>query len=106
MSNHKRSRIIIRASACLGLLTCLPVFSQVAPSPPEFQTADIHPSAPNMIHAMRIGFSGGRYELRNATVADLIHTAWNVGEENDDENVIGGPEWLYKDRFDVIATAS
>jgi uncharacterized protein (TIGR03435 family) len=50
---------------------------------------------------MRSGFSGGRYELRNASMVDLIQTAWSV----DADNVAGGPEWLDTDRYDVIATA-
>jgi uncharacterized protein (TIGR03435 family) len=50
---------------------------------------------------MRSGFSRGRYELGNATTADLIRTAWGV----DDDGVVGGPDWLDANRFDVIATA-
>ena len=45
--------------------------------------------------------SRGRYELGNATTADLIRTAWGA----DDDGVVGGPDWLDADRFDVIATA-
>ena len=44
---------------------------------------------------------GGRYELRTATMAELIQTAYGV----EDDNVIGGPNWLEFDRFDVIAKA-
>jgi uncharacterized protein (TIGR03435 family) len=50
---------------------------------------------------MRSRFSRGRYELGNATAADLIQTAWGV----DADGVTGGPAWLDTDRFDVIATA-
>ena len=42
---------------------------------------------------------GGRYELRNATMVDLISTAYGI----DAEKVLGGPNWLESDRFDVIA---
>jgi uncharacterized protein (TIGR03435 family) len=44
---------------------------------------------------------GGRYELRQASMLDLIATAWRV----DPGTVLGGPAWLQMDRFDVIATA-
>jgi integrase/recombinase XerD len=44
---------------------------------------------------MRTVLSGDRYELRNATVVDLIRTAWAVSPED----VVGGPEWLDTDRF-------
>jgi uncharacterized protein (TIGR03435 family) len=43
--------------------------------------------------------SGGRYELRTATMVDLIRVAYGV----DAANVAGGPAWLDTDRFDVIA---
>lgn len=41
----------------------------------------------------------GRYEIKSATMLDLIRLAWNF----DAERVLGGPEWLEQDRFDVIA---
>jgi uncharacterized protein (TIGR03435 family) len=42
---------------------------------------------------------GGRYDLRKATMLDLIKTAWGV----DPDTVFGGPNWLELDRFDVSA---
>jgi uncharacterized protein (TIGR03435 family) len=73
-----------------------------SPNPASrFQLSDIHASGPNTIREMRVRFWRGRYELRNATLVELIHTAWDV----DADNVIGGPDWLDLKRFDVIATA-
>ena len=46
-------------------------------------------------------YGGGRYELRYATLLDLIQTAYNVAPET----VFGGPSWLAMDRFDVLAVA-
>ena len=60
---------------------------------------DIRPSAPNTILEMRSRFFRGHYELRNATVVDLIDAAWSV----DPVKVVGGPDWLDTDRFDVTA---
>jgi uncharacterized protein (TIGR03435 family) len=44
---------------------------------------------------------GGRYEIHNATMVDLIKTAYSI----DADKVLGGPNWLEFDRFDVIAKA-
>jgi uncharacterized protein (TIGR03435 family) len=44
---------------------------------------------------------GGRYDLRRATMVDLIRIAYSV----DPDTVLGGPNWLETDRFDVIAKA-
>jgi len=41
----------------------------------------------------------GRYEIRAATMLDLIRIAWNF----DADRILGGPEWLELDKFDVIA---
>lgn len=94
---------MMRALAFVGaaVLFSEGVFSQASEVAPKFETADIHVSAQSTVLAMRSGFSRGRYEVRIATMVDLIRTAWGV----DAENVVGGPEWLDADRFDVIATA-
>jgi len=43
----------------------------------------------------------GRYDLRNATMVDLITTAYNVQPDV----VLGGPTWLETRRFDIVAKA-
>ncbi|SPE32579.1 conserved exported hypothetical protein [Candidatus Sulfopaludibacter sp. SbA3] len=68
---------------------------------PVFDVADVRASARSTDSNLHGGFMrGGRYELRNATMVDLIGRAWGV----DADNVVGGPGWLETDRFDVIAT--
>ncbi len=42
---------------------------------------------------------GERYELKHATMAELIQTAFGV----DADKVFGGPSWLEYDKFDVSA---
>jgi uncharacterized protein (TIGR03435 family) len=72
---------------------------------PAFDIADVHVSprsdwAKTPAHSMQGGFlTGDRYELRRATMLDLIRTAYNV----DADKVYGGPSWLDYDRFEVIA---
>ena len=94
---------MLRVLACIG---CAALFARAAiaqssDATPRFGIVDIHASAPNTILEMRSRFARGRYELRNATLVDLIQTAWSV----DADKVVGGPDWLDTDRFDVIATA-
>src|SRR5882762_6762642 len=81
------------------IFLCASVFAQS----PAFDVADVHVSAPGTNPYMDGGFlAGGRYQLRGATMVDLIKTAWSI----DAESVFGGPSWLDSDRFDVIAKAS
>ncbi len=49
---------------------------------------------------MRTGaVRGGRYEVKTATMVDLIRLAYGY----DNDKILGGPNWLEMDRFDVIA---
>src|SRR5215831_2414267 len=73
--------------------------SAQSPSRPAFELADIHASPRSTATVMRASSRGGRYEIRNATMVDLIRTAYTVGANE----VLGGPSWLDYDRFDVIA---
>ena len=68
---------------------------------PAFNSVEIRAAAPNTMPQMRSRFGNGRYELHNATVVDLIRTAWGV----DADSVSGGPDWLDLNRYDVIAMA-
>jgi uncharacterized protein (TIGR03435 family) len=70
-------------------------------APVALAIADVHPS-PNSFHFTFLRVmppAKGRYVLHEATLLDLIVTAYGV-EPN---NVVGGPAWLDFDRFDVTA---
>src|SRR5947209_4818347 len=83
---------------CVAALFAAAAFADS--SAPQFAIADIHPS-PHDTQPFARGpfYADKRYELRFATMLDLIHTAYNV----DPEKVVGGPSWLEMDRFDVFA---
>jgi uncharacterized protein (TIGR03435 family) len=101
-----------RAFACIGSVALLSgmAFGQAAPAQtvgvaPAFDIADVHVS-PRSTWTKTAGNStqggvlnAGRYELRRATLLDLIKIAYTV----DADKVSGGPSWLDYDRFDVIA---
>jgi uncharacterized protein (TIGR03435 family) len=90
-----------RMLACIGIVavSCCMVFGQSAEKP-AFEIADVHPSVPSPLAQLSIsGPRAGRYELRNATMLDLVMRAYGVT----DDKVTGGPSWLASDRFDVIA---
>jgi uncharacterized protein (TIGR03435 family) len=70
-------------------------------SPAKFEIADIHPSPRRRYPFFDGGFLvNGRYLLRQATLVDLIATAYG---QKDSTFVHGGPSWLEWDRWDVIA---
>jgi len=76
-----------------------------AQAPPAFEAADIklRPRSPNPNPFMTGGvLRSGRYDLRYATMLDLITTAYSLQPES----VLGGPSWLEWDRYDVAAKAA
>jgi len=78
----------------------LSAFSLTPEAPPKFEIAEVHVSAkvPNP-YFRTVPVHDRRYELKNATMVDLIRTAWDV----DSDKVVGGPNWLEMTRFDVLA---
>jgi uncharacterized protein (TIGR03435 family) len=93
---------MLRPLVCVTVASfmCGSAFSQSAEKPARFEAADVHVSPHTRNPSMNIAFiRGGRYEIKSATMLDLIRTAYGV----DGANVFGGPSWLETDRFDVIA---
>ena len=89
-------RVVTTASLIVLLPILLP--GQSTGTPPAFELADVHASAPGAAESG--GFMpGGRFELRGTTMLDLITIAYGV----EPEMVIGGPSWLNTDKFNVIA---
>jgi len=77
-------------------------FAQSTEAKVAFEIADVHVSAKttSFNQFARTGpVRGGRYEVKTATMVDLIRIAYGF----DADKVLGGPNWLEMDRFDVIA---
>src|SRR5215470_1560909 len=82
-----------------GILTLL-VAGVFAQSTPKFDIADVHVSPKAVQQFMRVNPPrDGRYEIKNATMLDLVRTAYGFNPDT----IVGGPNWLEFDRFDVIA---
>ena len=78
-----------------------PVLGQAPTTKAAFEVTSVQVSTRPQ-PGMRGGvLRGTRYELRNATMLDMIRTAYNVQPER----VSGGPTWLEWDRFDIAALA-
>jgi uncharacterized protein (TIGR03435 family) len=89
--------------ALLVPLSCGAVFAQSTAAVPRFEASEIH-SSPHVTFPFMNGgnLHGDRYPLRQATMAEMIATAYSL----DSGNVQGGPSWLEMDRFEVNAKAS
>ena len=92
---------IVRSCArlCFLIFIAVGAFSQNS----TFPAADIHRSPSLAQPRMQGGVvRSGRYELRQATMLDLIATAYGLNPAT----VFGGPAWLDLDRFDISANVA
>jgi uncharacterized protein (TIGR03435 family) len=68
----------------------------------SFMLADVRPSPwMNYVYMHGGTLHGDRYTLRQATMVDLIASAYSL----DPKTIQGGPSWLEFDRFDIVAQA-
>jgi len=90
---------VTTATICC-ILSSGAAFGQTTDSKPKFLVSDVHGSpATNQPFARGPFYAAGRYEVRFASMLDLVRIAYGV----DPEKVLGGPTWLDFDRFDVFA---
>ena len=90
----------MRAALALFALLSVSSLAQTPAVSKSFVIADVHvsPFTSNpFMHGNSI--QGDRYFLTQATMVDLIATAYGV----DAANVQGGPTWLERDRYDIRA---
>jgi uncharacterized protein (TIGR03435 family) len=94
-----------RMLALIGSLVLLTTFTfgQSAETVPSFEAADVHVSPKIFGQEAQGGFvRSGRYQFKNATMLDLVASAYGV----EPDKVVGGPSWLEFDRYDIFAKAS
>ncbi len=88
------------SAVCLFVTLSLTILGQA----PKFEISDVHRSgeALNPYTYLSGGvLRGTRYDVRKATMLDLIRVAYGVQPEA----IFGGPQWLEFDLFDIAAKA-
>ena len=85
------------------LLASLCAFAQDSAPMPKFELASVrasprstNPDTQDVSGGLR---RGGVYHLRRATMLDMVHLAYGL----DPKKILGGPNWLELDRFDIRA---
>jgi uncharacterized protein (TIGR03435 family) len=77
--------------------------AQPAPVPvPQFEVASVRPSSPDATKNGSGSHSGnGRLVMTNSTLKRCIMGAYGVGQNE----IVGGPDWMDQDQFDIQAKA-
>jgi len=74
------------------------LLGQSTDSAPRFEIADVHVAIKGENYRTTPP-RGGRFEMKGATMLDLIATSYSFERDK----VLGGPNWLELDKFDVAA---
>jgi uncharacterized protein (TIGR03435 family) len=87
----------MKTLASLALLAAVPILAEQ----PKFEIADVHLSTTARGFVQNFGgvLRDGKYINRDATMLNLIEAAYGVSEDV----IVGGPNWVDLDLFDVIA---
>jgi len=98
-------RLILMATACTAFVTPAfllgPSLGAQAPANTAFEVASVKPNKTGDGRVMLGMQPGGRFTATNVPLRLLLRQAFNV----QDFQLVGGPDWIASDRFDVIAKA-
>lgn len=88
-------------SISLLVLTSAAIFGQASSPGPEFEVASVRPSNPTSQERVALGLKmdGSQVRLSALSLRDLIVRAYAVKPSQ-----VSGPDWIFQQRFDVIAT--
>ena len=84
----------------MRLLALMLAFAAQA-APRSFEVASIKPHDPGNPRAMMVADASGRFTAVGITAVMLIRTTYGL----QDDQVVGGPDWLRSARFDITAKA-
>lgn len=99
----KRLSLVAAACAAFAIPAFVqgPILDAQTPANQAFEVASVRP---NKTGDGRIMFGlqpGGRFNATNVNLRMLLRQAFNVQEFQ----IVGGPDWMTSDRFDVVAKA-
>jgi len=83
---------------CLALLALL--LAQSPPSRPTFEVASIKRNT-SVSDAARVNAQVGRLTVTNNPLRNIIRNAWGLQAFQ----IVGGPDWINNDRWDIVAKA-
>jgi bla regulator protein blaR1 len=81
------------------------VGTEQAADSPSFEAASVKPNKSGDRRTAMIFQPGGRFNATNVTLQMLISTAYGTPQPLPSFQIIGGPDWIDADRFDVVAKA-
>jgi uncharacterized protein (TIGR03435 family) len=68
---------------------------------PSFEVARVKPNKTGAMRVTMRVIPSGAWEATNVTLESMIRMAYRLQESQ----LVGGPAWIYSDRFDIVATS-
>src|SRR5262249_31715608 len=100
-----RTSIARRALLVVGVACSAGLIPRAQSRPPAFEVASVKPNKSGSDRVNIMPQPGGRFTATNVSLMDLITIAYGVGRPFPRSNVLNGPSWLGRDRFDIVAKA-
>ena len=98
--------VVITSVAAVVAVLSVDVGVQQTPDNPSFEAASIKPNKSGDGKVALFFQPGGRFNAIGVTLKMLIGAAYATPAPLPDYQLIGGPDWIGSDRFDVIAKAA
>ncbi len=103
---NRKGRCVMLKSRLLGAVGIVAVVGGVlvaqAPTSPAFEVASIKLNISGDPRSGTQNLPGGRVTVTNLRLRDLIRRAYG----SNDIEVVGGPDWVDADRWDILAVAA
>jgi uncharacterized protein (TIGR03435 family) len=93
----------MKRAIALTLVLSGPLWAQ---APASFEVASIKPNKSGDFRRGMGPEPGGRFGAINVGLRDLVALAYSVANADADARVIGGPDWIARERFDITAKAA
>jgi uncharacterized protein (TIGR03435 family) len=81
------------------------VLTAQTPASPAFDAASVKPNKSGNSQKGIGPEPGGRFSAINVSLQELIPFAYGIAQLSANTRVVGGPEWVSSDRFDIVAKA-
>jgi uncharacterized protein (TIGR03435 family) len=86
----------------IGVMTVKPLLAQQPSTNAAFDVTSVKPNNEGSGRVMMLPAANGGWQATNVTLGQLVRLAFQL----QDNQLVGGPKWLFEDRFDVKGTGT
>jgi uncharacterized protein (TIGR03435 family) len=104
----KKGLLAVAGSAAIavpfavGVMTVQPMLAQQPPGKAAFDVTSVKPNKSGSGMVRMLPAANGGWQAENITLGMLVRLAFQL----QDNQIVGGPKWLFEDRFDVMGTGT